>query len=73
MFTCDSAPHNESPFPGLRLPPGFPEIIQEAIMQSVFEQDLERLMKQYDQHGPRYTSYPTVPVWPQGSFGREYA
>ena len=73
MFTCDSAPHNESPFPGLRLPPGFPEIIQEAIMQSVFEQDLERLVKQYDQPGPRYTSYPTVPVWPQGSFGREYA
>ncbi|MEC8157484.1 MAG: hypothetical protein VX080_10835 [SAR324 cluster bacterium] len=53
MFTCDSAPHNESPFPGLRLPPGFPEIIQEAIMQSVFEQDLERLVKQYDQPGPR--------------------
>ncbi len=42
-------------------------------MQSVFEQDLERLVKQYDQPGPRYTSYPTVPVWPQGSFGREYA
>ena len=41
-------------------------------MQSVFEQDLERLVKQYDQPGPRYTSYPTVPVWPQGSFGREY-
>ena len=37
-------------------------------MQSVFEQDLERLVKQYDQPGPRYTSYPTVPVWPQGSF-----
>ena len=34
-------------------------------MQSVFEQDLERLVKQYDQPGPRYTSYPTVPVWPQ--------
>ena len=31
-------------------------------MQSVFEQDLERLVKQYDQPGPRYTSYPTVPV-----------
>ena len=42
-------------------------------MQSVFEQDLERLVKQYDQPGPRYTSYPTVPVWPQGSFDREYA
>ena len=42
-------------------------------MQSVFEQDLERLVKQYDQPGPRYTSYPMVPVWPQGSFGREYA
>ena len=42
-------------------------------MQSVFEQDLERLVKQYDQPGPRYTSYPKVPVWPQGSFGREYA
>ena len=42
-------------------------------MQSVFEQDLERLVKQYDQPGPHYTSYPTVPVWPQGSFGREYA
>ena len=42
-------------------------------MQSVIEQDLERLVKQYDQPGPRYTSYPTVPVWPQGSFGREYA
>ena len=42
-------------------------------MQSVFEQDLERLVKQYDQPGPRYTSYPTVPVWPQGSFGREYS
>ena len=42
-------------------------------MQSVFEQDLERLVKLYDQSGPRYTSYPTVPVWPQGSFGREYA
>ena len=42
-------------------------------MQSVFEQDLERLVKQYDQPGPSYTSYPTVPVWPQGSFGREYA
>ena len=42
-------------------------------MQSVFEQDLERLVKQYDQPVPRYTSYPTVPVWPQGSFGREYA
>ncbi|MCH2295787.1 MAG: hypothetical protein MK488_12515 [SAR324 cluster bacterium] len=39
-------------------------------MQSVFEQDLERLVKQYDQPGPRYTSYPTVLVWPQGSFGR---
>ena len=34
-------------------------------MQSVFEQDLERLVKQYDQPGPRYTSYPTVPVWPR--------
>ena len=42
-------------------------------MQSVFEQDLERLVKQYDQPGPCYTSYPTVPVWPQGSFGRDYA
>ena len=42
-------------------------------MQSVFEQDLERLVNQYDQPGPCYTSYPTVPVWPQGSFGREYA
>ena len=37
-------------------------------MQSVFEQDLERLVKQYDQPGPRYTSYPTVPVWAPGKF-----
>ena len=42
-------------------------------MQSVFEQYLERLVKQYDQPGPRYSSYPTVPVLPHGSFGREYA
>ena len=41
-------------------------------MQRVFEQDLEWLVKQYDQPGPRNTSYPTVPVWPQGSFGKEY-
>ena len=42
-------------------------------MQSVFEQDLERLVKQYAQPGSLYTSYPKVKVWPQGSFGREYA
>ncbi|MAA89830.1 MAG: oxygen-independent coproporphyrinogen III oxidase [Deltaproteobacteria bacterium] len=41
-------------------------------MQSVFEQNLERLVQKYDQPGPRYTSYPTVPVWSSGSFGREY-
>ena len=32
-------------------------------MQSVFEQNLESLVQKYDQPGPRYTSYPTVPVW----------
>ena len=42
-------------------------------MKSVFEQDLERLVKKYNRPGPRYTSYPTVPVWPQGNFGKEYA
>ena len=41
-------------------------------MLSVFEQNLERLVQKYDQPGPRYTSYPTVPVWSSGSFGREY-
>ena len=36
------------------------------------ENELGNLVRKYNRSGPRYTSYPTVPVWPQGRFGEEY-
>ena len=36
------------------------------------ENELGDLVRKYNRSGPRYTSYPTVPVWPQGRFGEEY-
>ena len=31
------------------------------------------LIKRYNLPGPRYTSYPTVPVWKEGNFSKEYS
>ena len=30
------------------------------------------LIKRYNRPGPRYTSYPTVPVWEEKNFSAEY-
>ncbi len=35
---------------------------------AIYPETIER----YNRPGPRYTSYPTVPVWEQGHFGKEY-
>ena len=31
------------------------------------------MIKRYNHPGPRYTSYPTVPVWKEGKFAKDYA
>ena len=31
------------------------------------------MIKRYNRPGPRYTSYPTVPVWKEGEFAEDYA
>jgi len=31
------------------------------------------MIKRYNRPGPRYTSYPTVPVWKEGEFADDYA
>ena len=30
------------------------------------------MIKRYNRPGPRYTSYPTVPVWKEGNFSNDY-
>ena len=31
------------------------------------------MIQRYNRPGPRYTSYPTVPVWKEGEFADDYA
>ena len=31
------------------------------------------LIKRYNRPGPRYTSYPTVPVWEEGYFANDFS
>ena len=31
------------------------------------------IIQRYNRPGPRYTSYPTVPVWSEGYFSEDYA
>ena len=31
------------------------------------------LIKRYNRPGPRYTSYPTVPVWKEGNFDNDFS